>query len=148
MTHTPKLQFADLREQKDLPIEILVEDDHYWKIVKDSPPLRISTSVVLLPLKLGWVLSGNRSGISTNFIYRALVRYQRERSGGSGIWKLSASYPTRTKGGIPRIQLFSRSFTTLLGQTTAGESSPYLRKTLLLQPTDKTRTGLGRWKQG
>ena len=66
MTHTPKLQFADPREQEDLPIEILVGGDHYWKIVKDSPPLRISPSVVLLPSNLGWILSGNRSGISAN----------------------------------------------------------------------------------
>ena len=65
-THTPKLQFADPREQEDLPIEILIGGDHYWKIVKDSPPLRISPSLVLLPSKLGWILSGNRSGVSTN----------------------------------------------------------------------------------
>jgi len=66
MTHTPKLQFADPREQEDLPIEILVGGDNYWKIVKDSPPLRISPSVVLLQSNLGWILSGNRSDISAN----------------------------------------------------------------------------------
>jgi hypothetical protein len=38
MTHTPKLQFADPWEQDDLPIEILIEGDDYWKIVKVSPP--------------------------------------------------------------------------------------------------------------
>jgi len=63
---TPRLQFADPRGQEDLPIEILVGGDHYWKIVKDSPPLRMSPSLVLLPPKLGWILSGNRSGVSTN----------------------------------------------------------------------------------
>ena len=66
MTHTPKLQFADPREQEDLPIEILVGGEHYWKIVKENPPLRISPSVVLLPSNLGWILSGNWSGISAN----------------------------------------------------------------------------------
>ena len=65
-THTHKLQFADPREQEDLPIEILIGGEHYWKIVKDSPPLRICLSVVLLPSNLGWILSGNRSGISAN----------------------------------------------------------------------------------
>ena len=65
-THTPKLQFADPKEQEDLPIEILVESDHYWKTVKDSRPLQISPSVVLLPSNLGWIVSGNRSSISAN----------------------------------------------------------------------------------
>jgi len=64
-THTPKLQFADSREQEDLPIEILVGGDHYWKIV-DSPPLRISPSVVLLPSNLGWILCGKSCGILAN----------------------------------------------------------------------------------
>jgi hypothetical protein len=63
MTHAHKLQFMDPGEQEDLPIEILVRGDHYWKIVKDGPPLRISLSVVLLPLNLGWILSGNQSNI-------------------------------------------------------------------------------------
>jgi hypothetical protein len=66
MTHAHKLQFSDTGEQEDLPIEILVGGDHHWKIVKDGPPLRISPSVVLLPSKLGWILSGNPSGISAN----------------------------------------------------------------------------------
>ena len=34
--------------------------------MKDSPPLRISPSVVLLPSNLGWILSRNRSCISEN----------------------------------------------------------------------------------
>jgi hypothetical protein len=63
MTHAHKLQFADPGEHEDLPIEILVGGDNYWKIVKDGPSLRISPSVVLLPSNLGWILSGNRSGI-------------------------------------------------------------------------------------
>ena len=64
--HIPKLQFADPRESEDLPIEILVRGNHYRKTVKDSPPWHISPSLVLLPSRLGWVLSGNRSGISVN----------------------------------------------------------------------------------
>ena len=66
MTNTPKLQFADPTEQDDLPIEILVGGDHYWKVVTDITPLHISPSLVLLPSKLGWILSGNRSGVSAN----------------------------------------------------------------------------------
>jgi len=65
-THNTKFQLADTYEREDLPIEILVGIDHYWKLVEDSPPLRISPSVVLLPSNLGWFLSGNRSGISAN----------------------------------------------------------------------------------
>jgi hypothetical protein len=68
MTHILKLQLSDPREQEDLSIEILVGGDHYWRIVKDSPPWRISPSVVLLYSRLGWVLSGNGSGISINVI--------------------------------------------------------------------------------
>jgi hypothetical protein len=66
MTHTPPLQFTDPWEQDDLPIEILVGGDHHWKIVKDGPPWRLSPFVVLLPSRFGWILSGNRSGISVN----------------------------------------------------------------------------------
>jgi hypothetical protein len=47
-------------------MEILVGGDHYRKIVKDGPPWRLSPSVVLLPSRFGWILSGNRSGISVN----------------------------------------------------------------------------------
>jgi len=36
--------------------------------MKDSPLLRISPSIVLLPSNFGWILSGNRTGISTNVI--------------------------------------------------------------------------------
>jgi hypothetical protein len=75
-TRTPKLQFADPAEQEDLPIEILVGSDHYWKLVKDSPPRRISPSVVLLPSNLGWILSGNWSGISANVAAVKLFRLE------------------------------------------------------------------------
>ena len=59
MTHIRKLQLADPREEEDLPIEMLIGGDHYWKTVKDSPPWRLSPSIVLLPSRLGWILSGN-----------------------------------------------------------------------------------------
>jgi len=65
-THNTKFQLADPKEREDLPIEILDGNDHYWKLVKDSPPLRISPSVVLLPSYMGWILIGGRSGISAN----------------------------------------------------------------------------------
>jgi len=45
MTHIPKLQLADPREQEDLPTEMLIGGDHYWKIVKDSPPWCLSPSI-------------------------------------------------------------------------------------------------------
>jgi hypothetical protein len=65
-SHIPKIRLADPSEIDDLPIEILVGGDHYWKIVNDSPPWRISPSIVLLPSMLVWIISGNRSGISVN----------------------------------------------------------------------------------
>ena len=57
MTLIHKLQFADPRDQEDLPIEIMVRGDHYW---------HISPSLDILPSRLGWVLSGNQYGISVN----------------------------------------------------------------------------------
>ena len=77
MTHILKLQLADPCEQEDLTIEILVGGDHYWKIVNDSPPWPISPSIVLLPSKLGWILSGNRSGISVNVAAVNLLNLER-----------------------------------------------------------------------
>jgi len=73
-THIPKLQFADPKEQEDPPIEVLIGSEHYWKFVRDSPPLRISPSIVLLPSNLGWILSGNRSGISANWAAVNLIQ--------------------------------------------------------------------------
>ena len=66
MAHIPKLLLSERRDSVGLPIEILVGGNHYWKIVKDSPPWRISRSLVLLPSRLRWVLRGNRSVISAN----------------------------------------------------------------------------------
>jgi hypothetical protein len=55
-------------DSEDLPIEILIGGDHYWKIVKDTSPIRLPQSVVLLPTMLGWILSGNRSAIAATSI--------------------------------------------------------------------------------
>jgi hypothetical protein len=77
MTHIPKLQLADPCEQEDLPIEILVGGDHYWKIVNDSPPWLISPSILLLPSRFGWILSGNRSGTSVNVAAVNLLNLER-----------------------------------------------------------------------
>jgi len=63
-----KWQLVDPKthSQEDIPVEILISGDHYWKLVKDSPPIRISTSAVLVPTTLGWILRGNRSGTYVN----------------------------------------------------------------------------------
>jgi hypothetical protein len=64
---TRKLQLADpTDEPADLPIEMLIGGDQYWKIVKDAAPIRLSQSLVLLPSLFGWILSANRSGVSVN----------------------------------------------------------------------------------
>jgi hypothetical protein len=69
MTQTRKIQLADPREgERDLPIEVLIGGDHYWRIVKDASTIRLSSSLVLIPTKFGWVLTGNRTGITANKI--------------------------------------------------------------------------------
>jgi hypothetical protein len=69
LSHTRKLQLADPKNESEvLPIEIFIGGDNYWKIVKDSSPIRLTSSVVLLPSKLGWILSGSRSGITVNSV--------------------------------------------------------------------------------
>jgi len=52
--------------QEDIPVEILIGGDHYWKVVKDNSPIRLSTSAVLVPTTVGCMLSGNRSGTYVN----------------------------------------------------------------------------------
>ncbi|KAJ4425764.1 hypothetical protein ANN_27387 [Periplaneta americana] len=69
LAHTRKLQLADPKDHTEdmtLPIEIIIGGDHYWKVVKDSSPICISPTVVLIPSKLGWILSGNRSGTNVS----------------------------------------------------------------------------------
>ena len=58
---TRNLRLADPNDTyPDSPIEVLIGGDHYWKLIKDNPPQRISPSLVLLPSIFGWILSGNR----------------------------------------------------------------------------------------
>lgn len=63
-----KLQLADPKDNcADLPIELLIGGDQYWRIVKNTGPVRLSPSLVLLPSRFGWILSGSRSGITVDF---------------------------------------------------------------------------------
>ena len=68
LASTRKLQLAEPKthSHEDIPVEVLIGGDHYWKVVKDSPPIRISTSALLVPTTLGWILSGNSSGTCVN----------------------------------------------------------------------------------
>ena len=68
LANARKLQLADPKTypQEDIPIEILIGGDHYWKVARDSSPIRISTSAVLVPSMFSWILSGNRSGAHVN----------------------------------------------------------------------------------
>jgi len=65
LAHARKIQLADPPgDPENIRIEILIGGDHYWEIVKDTSPIRLSPSVVLLPSKLGWILSGKRSAVT------------------------------------------------------------------------------------
>jgi hypothetical protein len=70
LAYARKFQLADHKtnSQEDIPVEILIGGDYYWKVVKDSPPIHISTSAVLLPTMFGWKLNGNRSGTHVNSV--------------------------------------------------------------------------------
>jgi hypothetical protein len=69
LAHDRKLQLADPPgDPENIPIEILIGGDHYWEIVKDTSLIRLFPSVVLLPSKLGWILSGNRSAVTASSI--------------------------------------------------------------------------------
>ena len=69
MAQTRKIQLADPSdEERDLPIEVLIGGDYYWKIVKDASTIRLSSTLVLIPTKFGWILTGNRMGITANQI--------------------------------------------------------------------------------
>ena len=50
--------------ERDLPIEFLIGGDCYWRTVKDASTIRLSSSLVLLPTKFGWILTGNRTGLT------------------------------------------------------------------------------------
>jgi len=68
IAHDRRIQLADPKTDSigELPVEILIGGDSYWKIVNDSSPMRISESLMLISSIIGWVLSGNRSGARVN----------------------------------------------------------------------------------
>ena len=70
MAHCRRIKLADPKTNSlvELLVEILIGGDSYWKIVKDSSPVRISESLVLIPSIFGWILSGNLSGAHVNSI--------------------------------------------------------------------------------
>jgi hypothetical protein len=54
MAQTRKIQLAyPTIGERDLPIEVLIGGDYYWKIVKDVFSIRLSSSLVLLPMRFG-----------------------------------------------------------------------------------------------
>jgi hypothetical protein len=62
-----KIQLANPREgELDPPIEILIGGYYYWRIVKDASTIRLSSSLVLLPKKFNWILTGNQVGVTAN----------------------------------------------------------------------------------
>jgi hypothetical protein len=69
LAQTRKIQLADPKEgERDLPIEVLIGRNDYWRIVKDASKMRLSSSTVLLPAKFCSILTGNRTGITANEI--------------------------------------------------------------------------------
>jgi hypothetical protein len=61
------MQLAKPREgERDLPIEVLIGGECYWRIVKDASTIRLSSIFVLLPTMFGWILTGSRMGIAAN----------------------------------------------------------------------------------
>jgi hypothetical protein len=69
LAHARKLQLADPPgDPENLLIEVLIGGDHYWEIAKDASLICLSPSVVLLPSKLGWIFSGNRSAVTASSI--------------------------------------------------------------------------------
>jgi len=69
LAHTRKLRLADPPgDSQNLAFEILIGGEHYWEIVNDTSPIRLSPSVVPLPSKLGWIPSGNRSAVTASSI--------------------------------------------------------------------------------
>jgi hypothetical protein len=66
---TLKMQLADPKDDHDdLPIDILIGGHYYWKKIKPATPVQLPQSLVLIPSKLGWILSGKRSGITVNTV--------------------------------------------------------------------------------
>jgi len=66
---TRKLPLAEPKDPSpDLPIEILIGGDHYWKLVTGTQPIPMSPSLVLIPSIFRWILSGNRMYVTVNQI--------------------------------------------------------------------------------
>ena len=63
--------------KEDLPFEIFFGGDSYRKVMKDSSPIRLSESLVLIPSIFGCVLSGNQSGAHMNATAVNLVHSDR-----------------------------------------------------------------------
>lgn len=64
LVENKKLLLADPTDTaKYLPIEILIGGDKYWHTVKDTAPIRLSSTMVLIPF-LGW--NFKPSGICVN----------------------------------------------------------------------------------
>jgi hypothetical protein len=67
MAQTRKMQQAKQREgERDLPIEVLIGGDCFWRIVKDASTIRLSSTLILLPTMFGRILTGSRMGITAN----------------------------------------------------------------------------------
>jgi len=67
MAQTRKIELADPREgERDLPIQVLIGGENYWRIVTDASTIRLSPSLVLLPTTFGWILTGNTTGFTAN----------------------------------------------------------------------------------
>jgi len=76
---TRKLPLADPKDSSpDLPIEILIGGDHYWKLIKDTHPIRMSPTLVLIPSIFGWILSGNKTGVTVNQISVHNIDFRRD----------------------------------------------------------------------
>jgi hypothetical protein len=144
-TPTSELQLADPRGNEDFPIEILIGGDYYWTIVRDSPLRCLSSSIVLLPFNFGWIMSGRRTGISTNVIAVHILQAENH-----SLWpdaEVKRFWELETIGIIAQDREWDskdssifRHFTTPSGPRPIKELSPYLgRRTSIFQRINKTR---------
>jgi hypothetical protein len=69
MAQTRKIQSE---RERDIPIEVLIGREYYWRIVKDASTIHLTSLLVLLPTTFGWILTGNRTGITAN---QTMVNY-------------------------------------------------------------------------
>jgi len=69
MAQIRKINQADRRyEERDLPLRSKLEGTIIERIEKYASKIRLSTSLFLLPTNFGWILTGNRNGITVNEI--------------------------------------------------------------------------------